>query len=111
MRTVIFAAAIAIAAAVPPAFAGMCDQPPFGIKYPEIYNDLAVIAGPEAVHDMLRNICRAKYMRDAKMRKLFHKIGFSDEFIDGNDVGCIAVKALQLLKECIDAHHGDASGC
>jgi hypothetical protein len=105
------AAAIVIATAIPPAFAGMCDQPPFGMKYPEMYHDLAALAGPDAVHDMLRNICRTKYMHDTKMRKVLHRIGFSDEFIDGNDVGYIAVKVLQALKECIDAHHGDASKC
>jgi hypothetical protein len=103
-----FAAAVATAVivtatAVPPAFAGMCDQPPFGVKRQEIYNILTSIAGPDAVHDMLHNICRAKYMQDTKMRQTLHRIGFSDELIDDNDVGYVAYKVLQALKECVDA--------
>jgi hypothetical protein len=89
------AAAIVIVTAAPPAFAGMCDQPPFGMKHPEIYHDLAALAGPDAIHDLLRNICRTKYMHDAKMRQVLHEIGFSNEFIDGNDIGYIALKVLQ----------------
>jgi hypothetical protein len=81
------------------------------MKYPEMYDDLAALAGPDTIHDMLRNIRRTKYMHDAKMRKVLHRVGFSDEFIDGNDVVYIAVKVLQLLKQCIDGHHGDASRC
>ena len=38
-----------------------------------------------------------------KMRQTLHRIGFSDELIDGNDVGYVAVKVLQVLKECVDA--------
>jgi hypothetical protein len=91
-----------------PASSGMCDQPPFGARK---YKDLAEIFGAENIHDLMRNTCRAKYMHDAKMRKTLHRIGFSDEFIDGNDVSYIALKVLQELKECMDAHHGDASGC
>jgi hypothetical protein len=92
------------------AFAGKCDQPPFGVAARK-YEDLAALFGAENIHDLLRNTCRAKYMHDAKMRKTLHRIGFSDEFIDGNDVGYIALKVLQELKECMDAHHGDASRC
>ena len=97
-------AAIVIATAAPPAFAGMCDQPPFGMKHLEIYHDLAALVGPDAIHDLLRNTCRAKYMHDAKMRQVLHRIGFSDELIDGNDVGYVAIKVLQALKECVDAN-------
>jgi hypothetical protein len=110
LQALALAAGLTVAVAAP-APAAMCDHPPFGIKYPEMYDVLATLAGPDAVHDMLRNICRTKYMHDAKMRKVLHRIGFSDELIDGNDVSYIAVKTLQALKECMDAHHGDASGC
>jgi hypothetical protein len=101
----------ALAAAATPAAAGMCDQPPFGIKPAGMYDKLAALTGPETVHDLLHNICRAKYMHDTKMRVTLHQIGFSDEFIDGNDVGYVAIKVILAFKECIDAHHGAASGC
>jgi hypothetical protein len=109
MKHILLAAGLALAAT--PALAGMCDEPPFGVKYPEMYDRLAALTCPDAVHDMLHNICRAKYMRDAKMRKTLHRIGFSDELIDGNDVGYIAVRVLQEFIRCKNAHDGDASGC
>jgi hypothetical protein len=85
-----------------PALAGMCDQPPFGVKHN--YNDFAEIFGAENIRDLFHNVCRAKYMHDIKMRQTLHRIGFSDELIDGNDVGYVALKVLQALKECVDAN-------
>jgi hypothetical protein len=81
---------------VKPTATGNCDQPPFGAAQ-WAYDDLAAVMGPEAIRDMFHNICRAKFIHDKKMRKTLHRIGFSDEFIDGNDVGYIAAKTLQLL--------------
>ena len=86
---------------MPPAPAGKaahtavrCDRPPFGMDTQK-YGDLVALLGAENIHDLLRNTCRAKYMHDAKMRKALHAIGFSNELIDGNDVGYIALRVLQ----------------
>lgn len=104
------AAAIVIATAVPPAFAGMCDQPPYAQK-PEFYQKIVELFGRDTLKEFLSNVCRVKYYGDEKTRKAMVDIGITPYEIDHEDVGLIALKVLQELQKCMDAHHGDASGC
>jgi hypothetical protein len=92
-RTLVLAAALAVLAASP-AIAGMCDQPPFSLT-PQSYEILTSLFGEENMHDLLGNVCRAKYTHDAKKREALHEIGISNAEIDNNDVGYVAVKVLE----------------
>jgi hypothetical protein len=112
INTVAAGLVLAAAAVVPPAFADVCDQPPFGSKNAQIVEDFMAIGLSRAgVHEMLRNICLAKFMHDPRIRKAMHEVGFSDELIDRSDVGGIAARALQEFIRCKRVHNGDASGC
>jgi hypothetical protein len=91
-------------ATVKPTATGNCDQPPFGAAQ-WAYDDLAAVMGPEAIHDMFHNICRAKFMHDKKICVRRCTVsGFPTSSLTATTVGYIAVKTLQALKECIDAH-------
>jgi hypothetical protein len=52
-----------------------------------------------------------KYYGDEKTRKALVDIGITPYEINHDDVGLIALKVLQELQKCMDAHHGVASEC
>ena len=83
------------------------DEPPYGAnpKHYKLYVDTLGDLGNLSKHDLLPNICRAKYKSDEKIHKALVDVGLTSYEIDHDDVAVITLKVLQEAKKFVQGIH------